>query len=109
MTIRSVQPQQLKVWLDQGQAVLVDVREPAEHQQYHIAGAHLLPLADVHKTALPAFKNRKLVMYCRSGRRCAAACEKLLAEDTSMEIYRLEGGIDGGTAAGLPVGSGKQG
>jgi rhodanese-related sulfurtransferase len=35
----------LNAWLEAGEAVLVDVREPAEHAGEHIAGAQLLPLS----------------------------------------------------------------
>lgn len=83
----------LKKWLESGEAVLVDVREPAENQANKINGSHLLPLAQVSKKTLPKHDGKKLVIHCHSGKRSQSACMKLLADDPELEIYNLEGGI----------------
>lgn len=93
MPVKTIDAQTLKGWLDKGEAVLVDVREPAEHHAENIPGATLLPLSTVTKEALPDTAGKKLVIHCRSGKRGGTACEKLLAEDPNLEIYNLEGGI----------------
>lgn len=103
MTLRTVDSNTLKRWLDSGEAVLVDVREPAEHAAESISGAKLLPLSAVSRSALPDARGKKLVIHCRKGGRGGAACEKLLAEDPALEIYNLEGGIGAWAEAGFPV------
>lgn len=106
MPMRPVDAATLKRWLDAGEAMLVDVREPAEYDSERIVGATLLPLSGFSKAALPPHAGKKLVFHCRKGGRSGSACQKLLSEDTDLEIYNLEGGIDAWGAAGLPVARG---
>ena len=103
MALRTIDAPTLKQWLDTGEAVLVDVREPAEYNAESIAGAKLLPLAGITKSALPNYACKKLVIHCRKGGRGGSACEKLLAEDPNLEIYNLDGGITAWADAGYPV------
>lgn len=105
MTIKTVDAATLKRWMDSGEAVVVDVREPAEHAAENISGATLLPLGGIRKSDLPNSDGKKLVIHCRSGKRGASACEKLLAEDRDLEVYNLEGGISAWSAAGQQVAS----
>lgn len=94
MQPKTINPHTLKNWLDTGEAVLLDVREPGEYNAEHIPGSILLPLAQVSKAALPDIQGKKLVLHCKAGKRGTSACEKLLAEDPTLEIYNLEGGMD---------------
>ncbi len=103
MTIKSVDAKTLETWLKNGEAVLVDVREPAEHAAENISCAHLLPLSQVHINLLPEFKNKKLVIHCRSGKRSLSACELLVSQDPSLEVYNLEGGIMSWSSLGCKV------
>lgn len=103
MPIKNIDTATLKHWMDLGEAMIVDVREPAEHAAEKIKGASLIPLGRITKSALPFYEGRKLVIHCRSGKRSASACEKLLAEDPDFEVYNLEGGISAWGAAGHPV------
>lgn len=93
MPIHSVDAKTLKHWIDAGDAVLVDVREPSEHQAQNIPCATLIPLATITRNKLPAFQGKKLVIHCKAGGRSLSACQKLLKEDPSLELYNLDGGI----------------
>lgn len=103
MPIKSINAPLLKQWLDNDEVVLVDVREPAENSAESISGAMLLPLATISKASLPNLTGKKLVIHCRKGGRGGTACEKLLAEDPSLEIYNLEGGINAWIESGFAV------
>lgn len=103
MPIKTVDAATLKHWIDLGEAVVVDVREPAEYASEKIHGATLLPLSAVSVSSLPSRGDKKLVIHCRSGKRGANACEKLLAENPTLEIYNLEGGISAWSDAGQQV------
>ena len=103
MTIRPVDAPTLKRWLDSGEACLIDVREPAEHAAEQIAGAKLIPLGGVCAARLPANAGKKLVVHCLRGGRGATACEKLLAEDPTLDLYNLEGGIEAWRSLGYPT------
>ncbi len=89
-------------WLDAGQAVLVDVREPAEHASAHIADATLLPLGQLQADRLPDHAGKKLVIHCHAGGRSAKACRQL-QEQAGIEAYSMAGGIEAWKRAGLPV------
>lgn len=103
MPLRTVNAATLKQWLDNREAVLLDVREPAEYEAESIVGATLRPLSSISKASLPDCTGKKLVIHCKKGGRGTSACEKLLAEDPSLEIFNLEGGIASWTAAGYPL------
>jgi len=54
--------------------VLIDVRETYEHDEFNIGG-HLIPLGSLSKSMsdLSQYKNKEIVVYCRSGARSGAA------------------------------------
>jgi rhodanese-related sulfurtransferase len=101
--IQNVSAQTLKQWLDKNAAVLVDVREPDEYAEGHIKGAIPMPLSSVNASEIPDLNGRKLVMQCRGGGRSGKACAKLMAENSELAPYNLEGGITAWAAAGFYV------
>lgn len=101
MSKRTVDPATLQQWLQDGSAILVDVREPAEHRTSHIRQARLVPLAGLDASSLPA--SGKIVVHCAKGGRGNAACEKLLQQNRDLDVFNLEGGIEAWARAGLPV------
>ena len=103
MPMNAVTPADLKRWIDANEAVVIDVREPAEYRAAHLKGSTLLPLGEVNAAKLPSLAGRKLVIHCRKGGRGGTACEKLLRELPSTDIYNLQGGLEAWEAAGLPV------
>lgn len=108
MPMKTIDAATLKRWIDSGEVVVVDVREPAEHAAERIHDATLVPLSTVTKSALPCCDGKKLVIHCRSGKRSTNACEKLLKEDPNLEVYNLEGGISAWSAAGHHVATSKK-
>ncbi len=74
-----IDPAQAIRLLDAGTAQAVDVREPDEYAAGHIPGAILLPLGQIREdaAALLPDKTAQLLVYCRTGRRSAAACKQL--------------------------------
>lgn len=100
--LREVEAPVLRRWLEQGQAVLVDVREPAEHASERIAGSALHPLSAFDPRSVPGSDGRKLVLYCRTGNRSGQAGRRLLA-DGYAEVHHLRGGLVAWTEAGCPV------
>ncbi|MGB1204298.1 MAG: rhodanese-like domain-containing protein [Chitinophagales bacterium] len=74
--------QELKKRLDAGEDILViDVRQPAEYEIYNI-GAKLIPLGELprHFDDLSDYKDKEIVVHCRSGARSASAKQMLLAQ-----------------------------
>lgn len=106
MPIKTVDATTLKQWMESGEAIIVDVREPAEYEAEHIKGATLAPLSALRPTDLPKHEDKKLVIHCRKGGRGNSACEKLVSEQPDLEIYNLEGGISAWAAQGFAVQTG---
>jgi rhodanese-related sulfurtransferase len=103
MLIKNIDAKTLKDWLDRGVALVVDVRNPDEHENASIPGSMLIPIADLSTKALPKATGKKLVMHCQFGKRGSRACEKLLAEDPKLELYNLEGGLNAWASAGYSI------
>jgi rhodanese-related sulfurtransferase len=106
MPIKTVDAATLKNWLDNNEAIVVDVRDPDEHQAEKIPGSISIPLVSLSKKRLPGLGDKKLVVHCGIGKRGAKACEKLATEDPSLEIYNLEGGISSWLDQGYSVDKG---
>ena len=85
-----------------GEIVLVDVRTPEEFSAGHIEGAVNMPLEELDPKAVPQEAGKETVLYCRSGRRSAAAAEQMTAA-TGETATHLEGGIEAWEEAGEPV------
>jgi SulP family sulfate permease len=78
----------------------VDVREPREFRQGHIAEAESVPLATIlsEKVKFPA--DRQIVLVCRSGRRSRRAAAALQSVGC-MNVVVLEGGMQAWETAEL--------
>jgi rhodanese-related sulfurtransferase len=101
--ITHITAEQLKEWMDKGEAVLIDVREPAEHQAEHIPGALSVPLDTVDWNKLPSHAGKKLVFQCYSGKRGNMACKKVESAEANCDIYNLVGGLMSWAQAGYDV------
>ena len=100
--IKSIDPITAHEWLENNEAIVIDVREPHEYQESHIPGAHLIPLATITKAHLPNItQNKKIIIHCKFGKRGSSACEKLLSENNALDIYNLDGGITAWENAGF--------
>ena len=104
-TIHNVDAQTLNEWLISGEAELIDVRETGEHQSEYIDGSRNLPLSEVtlDEAHLSEHKGKKLAVHCLSGGRSAMACQKLVGDSASIDVWDLEGGINAWKNAGLKV------
>lgn len=100
--IAEVEPDELRRWLADGEALLVDVREADEFAEEHIAGAHHLPLSVFAADALPAAPGKRLVLHCLSGGRSAKAGLRLLEAGHNQALH-LAGGLLAWKAAGGPT------
>ena len=102
MSIKSIDPLSLKKRLDEGNTILIDVREPHEHVREHIEGARLVPLSRFAAEDFGALRDKTAVFHCHSGGRTGANAG-LLASKGFRDAYHLSGGIVAWKAAGLPT------
>lgn len=88
--------QELKQRLDSGNTdfVFIDVREPFEYAEFNL-GAQLIPLVTVAQAAmneLDEYKEKEIVVHCRSGKRSATA-QALMQQLGFKNVRNLEGGV----------------
>lgn len=100
--IVEVTPALLQRWLDEGDTVLVDVREDFEHAAEHIEGAHHFALSRFDPQAVrDTAGGKRVVFHCRTGRRSAEAAQAFRRADG--QAFHLAGGIEGWKAHGRPT------
>ncbi|QWK19101.1 MAG: rhodanese-like domain-containing protein [Hydrogenobacter thermophilus] len=71
--------------------VLLDVRTPQEYAQLRIPNSKLIPLDELRYAYKDLPKDKKYIVYCRSGERSAFATYFL--RHMGYEAYNLAGGI----------------
>lgn len=85
-------------------AQLVDVRTKEEWDEGHLKGASLATVTEegfIDKATAKLDPKKAVLVYCQSGKRSAAATQKLRA--AGFTVHDLEGGIAAWKAAGKPV------
>jgi rhodanese-related sulfurtransferase len=100
--MKTITASELKKQLDKDNVLLIDVREPGEYRNECIDGACHIPLGEISVEKLPSTE-RLIVIHCRSGKRSADACAKLLKAKPSLDVASLEGGIVAWSQAGFNV------
>lgn len=75
----------------------LDVRTPAEVAEGAVSGALAIPLQELDRRFSEIPKDKKLLVYCRSGRRSEAASSMLIQAGFS-EIYNIRGGFSAAPA-----------
>ena len=86
--------------------VLIDVREPDEYRQGHLAGSVNIPrgLLEFQLSSQDALSPRDLrvVLYCRTSGRAALAARSLQSMGY-LNVQSIAGGIEAWVQAGLPI------
>lgn len=101
--LKTISPDAAAVLLRQGEATLVDVREPDEHARERIPGARNLPLSRLEEAELAVQGGKPVLFHCRSGARTTGNAARLAAKAGLCEAYVVEGGLEAWKRAGLPV------
>jgi rhodanese-related sulfurtransferase len=101
MAIRNIDAREADLLVKSSKAVLVDVREPAEHAREHIAGAALAPLSCFEEGCF-ASSAAPVIFHCQSGNRTRTH-ESKLAGSGAKDVFVLTDGLNGWKAAKLPT------
>jgi len=85
-------------------ALVLDVREQREYDAGHIVSSKLIPLGKLYDRIgeLEKYRERPIVVVCRSGQRSAAACA-LLGKQGFTHAVNLNGGVIAWQKASLPL------
>ena len=102
MQIKSIDPVSLKKRLDEGSAILIDVREPHEHAREHIEGARLVPLSRSKPRISAMFATRPPSFIAKAAA-APAPMRGLLTSKGFRDAYHLAAASSAWKAAGLPT------
>jgi rhodanese-related sulfurtransferase len=106
-SIQDIEATTLKMWIEQEEAILIDVREPQEYATEHIPGSRLLPLSTFDPTRVSQEAGKKVVLHCVMGMRSAQAGQKLL-DAGFTSVYNFRGGVQAWKEAGYATAHGQR-
>ena len=93
LPVEEITPRELKRLMDgAGDIVLLDVREPYEHELCKIEGSRLVPLGELGERTGELERGADIVVYCHVGMRSARAAQ-LLTSMGFAKVRNLKGGI----------------
>jgi rhodanese-related sulfurtransferase len=87
-------------------AVLVDVRNPDEYENFRVAGARLIPLPEVPERIEEIPDDETVYIICNTGSRSARAVDYLNRQ--GHDTVNVRGGSRAWLEAGRPVESGPE-
>ena len=110
---KDISIEEAKKMIEENNIFVLDVRTPAEFNASHIGGAKLIPISNAFGSKMNSEmllesrineipKNKKILVYCRTGHRSAIA-GKLLINKGYSEVYNVKGGITAWINAGYPI------
>ena len=102
MSFTNIDAETLERLRDDGVPV-IDVRTDAEVARGVIPGARHIALDKLAARAGELDRTGPVILYCQSGGRSTGAAQFLGSQGFS-QVYNLQGGIIGWTAAGRPMG-----
>ena len=101
--INQVGPQEAVLLFNHEDALVLDVREQSEWADGHIGKAKHIPLGQLKTrlNELEKYKDKPIVVVCRSGNRSGSACGTMKKAGFE-KMYNLAGGMMAWEQAGLP-------
>ncbi|MGH9188235.1 MAG: rhodanese-like domain-containing protein [Acidimicrobiales bacterium] len=87
-------------------APVIDVRMPDEYEDFHVAGAQLVPLPEVPDRLDDIPRDQTVYLICKGGGRSRKATEFLLGQ--GYDAVNVAGGSDAWREAGHPVATGSE-
>jgi rhodanese-related sulfurtransferase len=90
--------------MNQGSTLVLDVRDGEEYAAGHLPRARHIPIRELSKRVeeIAKFKNKAVLVTCKSGTRAGAAC-RFLKQAGFANVYQLKGGLAAWQQASLPI------
>ncbi len=101
----TVSPGEAAAKRDSG-ALILDVRDAVEWNDFHIPGATLIPLSELPNRISELRRDKVIIVVCRSGSRSATGRD-LLRKAGFTQVTSLMGGVTQWKAQGYPTVSGQ--
>jgi rhodanese-related sulfurtransferase len=83
------------------QPLVIDVRQPEEYREGHIAGSKLIPLGELDRRVNELPKGQEIICVCASGSRSRSATKFLI--DAGYAAFDMNGGMFMWQRAQLPI------
>ena len=92
--MKQITPAELqKILQTNAGAILIDVREEEEHEQFNIGGLNI-PLGELMQNAAAIPKSGNVIIYCKRGIRSAIAIQRLEDRFGYTNLINLQGGTE---------------
>jgi len=90
--------------MNQATTLVLDVRDPQEFAAGHLPKARNIPLKELgtRLAEIGKYKERAVLVACRSGPRAGSACRALKRAGFTA-VYQLKGGVSAWEQASLPL------
>ena len=97
-------PMQATRFMNNENAVVIDVSEAADFEKAHIKTAINVPIKEFETrlSELQKYSDKAVLTCCRSGQQSIRAC-KLLKKSKFSNVYNISGGLRSWTEANLPT------
>ena len=103
--IKDISTHDATVLMNRSDAVMLDIRAPAEFKKGHILGAKTLTQEQVNKAdykSLEKFKSKPIIVVCAMGVSARRTASQLVKAGFP-QVAVLKGGMNTWTSEGLPV------
>ncbi len=100
--VQALTPHQAQQLINRGEVEVIDVREPHEWAEGHLAGARLAPLGEFRANPKANLQRDGVVFVCTAGVRSETAA-RIAASLGFSRVYNLTGGTRGWVRAGLAL------
>jgi hydroxyacylglutathione hydrolase len=100
--VSDISPTEASSWLEKSDAVVVDVREPAEYAAGHVPHAVSIPQSELALRLDDLPRDRDLLVVCEGGTRSVRAA-RFLKQTGFSRVTNLAGGTSAWRRAGLPT------
>lgn len=106
-SVKEVAPGEATRLLNHDNAIMVDMRSDKEYRDGHVVNAiHAPPDTQDALGRLEKYRDRPLILYCRSGQQSARLSGQLSKQGFDS-VYHLKGGLQAWEQANLPLSKGK--
>jgi rhodanese-related sulfurtransferase len=107
--IENIPPNEAVIKINHEDAIVIDVREDNEFVEGHILDSIHIPLGSLNSRlqSLEKYRNRPIILSCRSGNRSGQAY-RILKQRQFEKLFNLKGGVISWEHAGLPLTKGRK-
>ena len=97
-------PMQATRFMNNENAVVIDVSEAGDFEKGHIKNAINVPIKDLQSklSELQQYSDKAVLTYCRSGQQSIRAC-RVLKKSNFNNVHNISGGLKNWTEANLPT------